>query len=141
MSGNLPASRYFMWVQLVGQLASIVATKGGAAPKELMYLNMLTTSARYGTLTEEELVDLDKRITNDIRTGVEPASKDLEELENRLLSRSRQIQARNDLPVGGMDATTTVEERKAVEQAQENAQRVEAPTPQDHPANQPESGQ
>lgn len=137
MSGNLPAQKYFMWLQLVGQLASIVATKGGAAPKELMYLNMLTTAARYGTLTEEELTELDKRVTNDIRTGAEPSSKDLEELENRLLSRSRQIQAKQDMPPGGLDATETVQERVRREQ-QANAQPVEQPSPQDHPSNQPE---
>jgi hypothetical protein len=138
MSGNLPASKYFMWLQLVGQLASIVANKGGAAPKELMYLNMLTTAARYGTLTEEELTELDKRVTNDIRTGVEPASADLEELENRLLSRSRQIQAKGDMPPGGLDATETVQER--VVREQRASQPVEQPSPQNHPDNQPEGG-
>lgn len=84
---------YFLWLQLVGTLATDVANKEGKAPKELQYLNILTQAARAGTLTDADLTALHQKIQADKAAGLVPTDEDLLALEQRLLARSAEIQS------------------------------------------------
>lgn len=84
---------YFLWVELVGTLASVVANQSGEnVDRELTYLNLLTTGAREKTLTDEALAELHTRIKAEKLSGYVPTNDELLALEVRLIGRSAQIQ-------------------------------------------------
>jgi predicted RecB family endonuclease len=85
-------NNFFMWLELVANLSSVVANQAGNAPKELAYLDVLITGAREGTLTDEAVLELRMRYKEEKLAGIEPTPADLESLKQRLLMRSAQIQ-------------------------------------------------
>lgn len=82
--------QYLEWLNLITRLAGIVAKEQGAAPRELAYLNFLTSGVSLATVTSSELAELEAKYEAERGQPIEADS--LDELIARLKARSERIQ-------------------------------------------------
>lgn len=83
---------YLLWARFVGRLAMVVAAEQGAAPRELAYLNLLTSATTLAALTDADLTDLLHKYETEVAAGIETTAEELEAIAERIQDRGERIQ-------------------------------------------------
>lgn len=82
---------YLLWAQFVGRLAMVVAAEQGAAPRELAYLNLVTSATTLAALTDADLTLLLHRYESEVAGNVETTAEELEAISERIEARGERI--------------------------------------------------
>lgn len=83
---------YFLWAQLIANLANTIAQQSGAAPRELLYLGLLTKATNLTTMTDADLTELKEKYENEVANNVDTSADELYEIIDRIQSRGDRIQ-------------------------------------------------
>lgn len=83
---------YLMWAQFIANLANTIAQANGAAPRELMYLGLLTRATTLVSMTDNDLTELKKKYEDEVANNVETSADDLYDIVDRIQARGDRIQ-------------------------------------------------
>jgi hypothetical protein len=84
---------YIVWLNLVTNLAGIVARQSGAAPRELAYLGVLTNAANMVALTDADLAELQAKYATEVANDTPTTASELDAIADRIAARSAEIQS------------------------------------------------
>lgn len=83
---------YLLWAQFIANLANTIAQANGAAPREMLYLGMLTRATTLASMTESDLAELKQKYENEVANNVETSVDELYDLVDRIQARGERIQ-------------------------------------------------
>lgn len=83
---------YFLWAQLIANLANTIAQQSGAAPRELLYLGMLTRATTLASMTDSDLTELKEKYESEVANNVETSADELYDIVDRIQARGDRIQ-------------------------------------------------
>lgn len=83
---------YLLWAQVVARLAMVVAAEKGVAPRELAYLNLLTSATTLAAMTDADLTDLLHKYEAERAANTETTAEELEAIAARIEARGERIQ-------------------------------------------------
>lgn len=82
---------YFLWAQLIANLANTVAQQSGAAPRELLYLGLLTKVTNLTSMTDADLTELKQKYEAEVANNVDTSAQDLHDIVERIQARGDRI--------------------------------------------------
>lgn len=81
-----------LWLNLVTRMATIVAHENGNAPRELAYLQLLTSLTDLAAVTDADLKALQDKYEAEVAGNIPTSADELRALASRIQARGERIQ-------------------------------------------------
>lgn len=82
-----------LWLQFATSLAAIIAKESGKAPREIAYLQLITSAATLAAITDDDLTELQAKYAAEVASDAPTTAADLLAIAARIEARGERIQA------------------------------------------------
>lgn len=81
-----------LWFKFATSLATIIAKESGNAPREVAYLQLISSAATLAAITDDDLTDLEARYAAEVAADTPTTAADLLAIAERIEARGARIQ-------------------------------------------------
>jgi len=81
-----------LWLQFATSLATVIAQESGKAPREVAYLQLISSAATLAAITDEDLTELQAKYQAEVTADTPTTAADLLAIAARIEARGERIQ-------------------------------------------------